>query len=154
MLVYRIVKLKVRANDLSGTGAFLNGGRWNNKGTYMLYTSENSSLAYLENLVYFDKATIPPQLYISEIAVSDIAPIYTPRDSIYPADWKKPGLTDNKTLGDTWMKEAEFLGIKVRSAVNQFEYNLLLNPLYPAFSSLVKVQTVTRIDVDGRLIGV
>jgi RES domain-containing protein len=53
MVVFRIVKSLNRAKDLSGMGAFKNGGRWNSKGTYMLYTSINSSLAYLETLVHF-----------------------------------------------------------------------------------------------------
>jgi len=61
MIAYRIVKSIGRAGDFSGTGAFRNGGRWNSKGTYMLYTSMNSSLAYLETLVHFDEADMPPQ---------------------------------------------------------------------------------------------
>ena len=49
MEVYRIAK-KEYLNDLSGTGAKINGGRWNREGLYMLYTSEHLSLAVLEIL--------------------------------------------------------------------------------------------------------
>ncbi|WP_414649653.1 RES domain-containing protein, partial [Chitinophaga sp.] len=38
MIVYRIVKTAERAQDLSGKGAYLAGGRWNSTGTFMLYT--------------------------------------------------------------------------------------------------------------------
>jgi len=38
MIVYRIAKLAKRTNDLTGTGAYLSGGRWNNPGVYALYT--------------------------------------------------------------------------------------------------------------------
>jgi RES domain-containing protein len=70
MKVFRIVQDKRRTSDLSGIGAFRSGGRWNSKGTYMLYCSENSSLAFLESLVHFDKILIPPQLFISELEIT------------------------------------------------------------------------------------
>ena len=69
MHVYRIVKSEKRTTDLSGMGAFKAGGRWNEKGTYALYTSENSSLAFLENLVHFDLEETPEDLYILEIKI-------------------------------------------------------------------------------------
>ena len=92
MLVYRVVKLKSRTKDLSGTGAFKAGGRWNSKGTYMLYTSQTSSLAYLETLVHFDDTIYPPHLFIMEIEVDDSSSIYTLPDNEYPKNWKRPGL--------------------------------------------------------------
>jgi len=58
MLVYRIVKSLSHADDISGIGAYKYGGRWNNKGIFMLYASMNSSLAYLENLVHFDESNL------------------------------------------------------------------------------------------------
>lgn len=151
MLVYPIVKDNKRTNDLSGTGSFRLGGRWNSKGTYMLYTSENSSLAYLENLVYFDRLTFPPHLQIMQIEVDDAAPIYTFPDADYPANWMDLGLLENKMLGDDWMNDLKYLGIKVRSAVNNYEFNYLLNPLFPDYINLVKVTGVTEIATDGRL---
>lgn len=128
------------------------GGRWNSKGTYMLYTSENSSLAYLENLVYFDKSLFPPQLYIIQINVEDAAPVFIPADKDYPVGWMKLGQTKNQEMGDRWMSEKKYLGIKVRSAINIYEYNYLLNPLFPRYHDLVTVSAVYVIDVDGRLV--
>ncbi|HEV7781166.1 MAG TPA: RES family NAD+ phosphorylase [Chitinophagaceae bacterium] len=152
MELYRIVQNKLRTTDLSGTGAFRVGGRWNSKGTYMVYTSENSSLAYLESLVHFDPLLIPPQLFIMKLEIDPASPIFSLPNSDYPLDWKKMGLVDNQILGDRWMDEKRYLGVRVKSAVNISEYNVLLNPLYPRFHDLVKVITVTEIDVDGRLI--
>lgn len=153
MLFYRIAKTKERINDLSGMGAYKYGGRWNNPGTYMLYTSENSSLAYLENLVHFDAGIIPPKLFIMEISVADKHElIYTLPDSAYPKQWMKLGQLENKRYGDRWMMEAACLGIRVRSAVNPKEYNCLLNPLYPGYHDLVKVTSAEQLPVDGRLI--
>lgn len=152
MFVYRIVQTKARTTDLSGTGAFKFGGRWNSKGTYMLYSSENSSLAYLESIVHFDEEYFPPNLFIVKIEIDNKAPIYTRPDKDYPMDWKQLELIKNKTAGDQWMEEKKFLAIKVRSAINYFEYNYLLNPLFPRFHSLVRVVDVSEIKTDERLV--
>jgi RES domain-containing protein len=152
MYLYRIVKSKARARDLSGMGAYQTGGRWNSKGTYMLYTSENSSLAYLENLVHFDEVVSPPQLYIVQLQLDDNAPLYTVPDSVYPPDWLKLGLLENKALGDKWMNQKKYIAIKLRSAINISEYNYLLNPLFPGFHNLVKIISVNEIPLDDRLV--
>lgn len=150
--MYRIVQDKERTKDLSGTGSFRFGGRWNSKGTYMLYTSETSSLAYLENLVHFDKILIPPQLYIVQLELHDASPISTLADAEYKGNWRKLSLLENQALGDRWMNDKKYIAIKVKSAINPIENNYLLNPLFPRFYDLVKIVSVTQIDVDGRLV--
>jgi RES domain-containing protein len=152
MKIFRIVQDKSRTKDLSGIGAFRSGGRWNSKGVYMLYTSENSSLAYLENLVHFDKILTPPQLFIVELEVLNDSLIYTLPETDYPKDWMKLSLIANQRQGDRWMSEKKWLGIKIRSAINMLEYNILLNPLYPQYHDLVRVISVQEIPVDDRLV--
>ena len=152
MFVYRIVKTITRTNDLSGTGAYKTGGRWNSKGVYMLYTSENSSLAYLESLVHFDDTEYPPQLFVMKIEIDAKAPVYILKENEYPENWQRLELLVNKALGDSLMKEKKALAIKVRSAINVGEYNYLLNPLFPRFYDLVKVIYVTPIRFDERLV--
>jgi RES domain-containing protein len=49
MIVYRFSHPKY-ADDISGNGARLKGGRWNLPGTALLYTSESISLGLLEVL--------------------------------------------------------------------------------------------------------
>jgi RES domain-containing protein len=51
MKFYRITTCEY-ANDLSGEGAFLYGGRWNSKGVRLLYTAEHGALAMLEALAH------------------------------------------------------------------------------------------------------
>lgn len=153
MLVYRIAKSEKRSKDISGVGAFNTGGRWNSPGTYMLYTSENSSLAYLENLVHFDPVNIPPNLFIItiDLKITDSL-IYTFPDKLYPESWKVLDNLENKNLGDQLMFGQEYLAIKIRSAVNAYEYNYLLNPLFPGFRDVAKVVSVEKLNVDARLI--
>ena len=152
MFVYRVVKSKLRTNDLSGTGAYRNGGRWNSKGTYMLYTSENSSLAYLETLVHFDEVDYPPDLFIVKIEIDKKAPVYVVKESEYPLEWKRLEMLENKFLGDRWMNENIFHAFKIKSAINEVEYNYLLNPLFPRFHDLVRIVDVIQIKIDERLI--
>jgi|SRR6185312_5102942 len=152
MRLFRIVQDRIRATDLSGTGSYRYGGRWNSKGTYMLYTSQTSSLAYLENIIPFEKGEMPPELYLTELDVKQESLIYTLPDADYHKDWFKLGLLENQQQGDRWMRERKYLGIRVRSAVNPVEYNCLLNPLYPQYYQLLKIITTTEIRVDERLI--
>lgn len=153
MIVYRIAKSEKRVTDLSGMGAYKEGGRWNNPGTYMLYSSENSSLAYLESLVHFDAEDTPPDLYIMGIEVR--APengIYMLPDKAYPKSWQAIGNFENRKIGDGMMNDRKYIAAKVRSAINTLEYNFLLNPLFPGYHDLVKVVSIERLQVDVRLI--
>lgn len=51
MRLYRISTCD-HIEDLTGTGSFLHGGRWNNKGTRLLYTAESRALSMLEALAH------------------------------------------------------------------------------------------------------
>jgi RES domain-containing protein len=152
MLVYRIAKMKERAHDISGKGAFLYGGRWNSAGTFMLYTSMNASLAMLELLVHADESEIPPQMFIAQIEIAQDAPIFEFPDQQLPNAWREPGNLQLKTLGDRLMTEKNFLGLKVRSAVLPSEWNILLNPLYPGYADLVVVRGIEKFETDIRLV--
>jgi RES domain-containing protein len=151
MKTFRIVQDATRTMDLTGKGAFKLGGRWNSKGTYMLYTSENSSLALLEISMHYDNGDIPPDLFVMEIEIADESLIYTLPEDQYNKYWLKLLLLENQTQGDGWMKEKKWLGVRVKSAINPREYNVLLNPLYPGYHDLVKVISATKIPVDERL---
>lgn len=154
MLVYRIAKSAERAEDISGFGSLKFGGRWNSKGTYMLYTSMNSSLAYLESLVHFNEIDVPSNLFISSIQLPDDNKlIYQLPDKKYPITWQVQDNLENKLMGDQWILENKFLAFKVRSAINSSEFNYLLNPLYPGYHDKVTVQSIQKLNIDARLIG-
>ena len=61
MKVYRLSKTKF-AEDLTGEGARLNGGRWNHILTACLYTAESRALAVLEYTVNVNIDDIPRAL--------------------------------------------------------------------------------------------
>lgn len=152
MWAYRICKLKERTQDLSGRGAFLYGGRWNSEGTFMLYTSLMAPLAMLEMLAHADEFDVPPRMYLSQIRVSDESPIYQFPEAELPFDWRESGNFELKKIGDQLMAKKEYLGIKVLSAVFPVEWNLLLNPLFPGYTDLVRVEAIQSLETDSRLL--
>ncbi len=151
MFVYRIVKSKKRTKDLSGTGAYHEGGRWNNEGVFALYTSENEALAMLEVLVHVEESELPPDLYIITIEIPDSAPVLPIADSSLPANWRIPENILLKEMGDSIFLQKKYLGIKARSAVMPGSYNYILNPLYPNYHTMVRVVNVQLLEVDQRL---
>ena len=56
-------------NDITGTGARIYGGRWNNAGYPIIYSSGSRSLAALEFLVHVPMALAPEDLSILEINI-------------------------------------------------------------------------------------
>lgn len=125
MIVYRITKSK-RASDISGTGAALHPGRWNKKGTPVLYTGESKEIALLENIVH-----IPPMIS----PVLDILTLEIPDDSILalthkelPSNWHQyPAPTVLSETGQKWIDSGSTLALKVPSSIIHSAYNIILN---------------------------
>jgi RES domain-containing protein len=144
--------MKERAQDISGKGAFLYGGRWNSEGTFMLYTSLNASLAMLELLVHADESEVPPQMFISQIEIMEKTPLYEFPEQKLPKAWREPGNLQLKIVGDRIMAEKKYVGFKVRSAVLPSEWNILLNPLFPGYADLVVIRKIDKLETDLRLL--
>jgi len=130
MLVYKISKIKY-ATDLSGEGAKLYGGRWNNKLTPCIYTSESRALALLEYTVNINIDDIPRALSIITLDIPD-NDIYELKQSQLPGDWQDvPAPSSTKDLGSNILNAAENAVIKVPSSIITNEFNYILNPNHP-----------------------
>jgi len=152
MLVHRIVKSISRTRDLTGLGAFLEGGRWNSEGVHALYTSENPSLAMLELLVHLDPEEMPPGMYLMDISLSRSPRILQLTDADLPDDWREPDNLYLRSLGDRHLREGSSLGMKVPSAVMPSQYNIVLNTQHPSFGRCVRVEKVSPLALDRRLL--
>lgn len=145
MVVFRIAR-KERIEDLSGRGAELFGGRWNEKGYPALYTSSSLSLAALEILVHTDKSMPPVNMAY--------ASIYVPDSFLSMKILKLPSETTEIEYGTKWLKEKSGLMLKVPSAILPYEYehecNLILNPLHEDFKK-VFINEVHDFSFDVRL---
>lgn len=150
MRVYRIAKEQY-IKDLSGEGSRLYGGRWNNKGTRIIYTAESRSLATVEYLVHVPLQIIPRDLYIAEIDVPDVE-----IEIVEPAsleknwqDYPSPKLI--RDIGDTWQRDNKTLLLRVPSAVIKNEWNILVNPEHKQFHK-VKIVSIESYSFDARLL--
>ena len=151
MKVFRIAKTQY-IHSLDGVGASLYGGRWNLKGTYMVYAAENRSLAALEFLVNLSVPWVPPDCSIIEIEIPNKL-VETLDLSQLPADWRSnPAPEALARLGSAWAHAMKSLALRVPSAVIPKEWNLLLNPLYPHFTQHIRVSIPEVFTYDTRLI--
>jgi RES domain-containing protein len=134
MVVYRIGKTKY-AGDLTGEGARLNGGRWNNKLTACLYTSESRALALLEYTVNVNIDDIPRALSFTTIEIPD-GSISEIKEEDLPGDWKAvPAPASTRAFGTDLLKAAKSLVLKIPSTVIANEFNFLINPAHPDHTS-------------------
>ena len=60
-----------QAHDLSGAGAKKTGGRWNEIGTSIVYSSATRALACLETVVHLNAGGLPLNRYLVEITIPD-----------------------------------------------------------------------------------
>jgi len=151
MILYRIVKCNY-ADDLSGTGARLYGGRWNSEGKPAVYLASSRALAVLEVLVHLPPLMIPNDYCLVEIEVPDNSTAVFEIEDL-PKNWQdvSPPLA-LRYLGNEFLKKQEYLLLKVPSTVVPMEHNYLLNPLHPAMKK-VKIRAKKPFDFDSRLMG-
>ncbi len=147
MIVYRLSTAKY-ADDLSGEGARLYGGRFNPVGIPALYTSENISLCILEILVRASRLTIPDSytLISIEIPDTDIREIKLKK---LKNDWQND-LDYTQGIGEDFLKENKEMCLKVPSAVIPIEHNYILNPSHAGFKK-VKIIGTQLLQLDKRL---
>lgn len=138
MLVYRITGKKY-ANDISGTGAALFGGRWNKKGTPVLYTGESKEIALLETIVHTPPVLVPdldiltfeiPDDSITEIKIEDL-----PRNWI---DYPAPSILAK--LGQDWVAKGNTIALKVPSCVIHSACNYILNCRHSDYSKVKLIE--------------
>jgi RES domain-containing protein len=134
MHVYRITGRKY-ANDLTGRGAAMFGGRWNKKGSPVLYTGENKEIALLETLVHTPSLLIPeldiltldiPDNSITAIEITDLPKNW----AVYPA----PVILSE--IGERWVREYKTIALKVPSCIIYSAHNYILNCRHPEYSKI------------------
>ncbi len=149
MKVFRISKCTF-INDLTGQGAARYGGRWNSKGTYVLYAASSASLALLENLVHIP--TINPEGFC--VLCLDIPDdlVLAYEKSLLPKNWQEyPAPSALKSIGDLFIQNNKFLCLKVPSSILHEDDILLINPNHHLFNK-VKINYSRAIDLDKRLL--
>jgi RES domain-containing protein len=150
MILYRIAKC-VYVNDLSGSGARLYGGRWNSVGKAMIYLASSRAMALLEVLVHLSPTIFPQDYCIAEIEVPENN-ILTMNAQILPANWQDISApAELKQLGDSFIKQQQYLLMKVPSAILPQEFNYLINPTHTDAAKM-KVLSRQPFSFDERLV--
>lgn len=127
------------ADDLSGKGAEITGGRWNDRGTPVVYTSTNRALAALETIVHLNAGGLPLNRYLIEITISD--DVWSAAEVIdaatAPVGWDaEPASKTSSDFGTRWARSNVSLLLRVPSVIVTEESNVLINPRHP---DIVKV---------------
>ncbi|KWI24578.1 RES family NAD+ phosphorylase [Burkholderia stagnalis] len=156
MRAYRLVKEKPGryvADDLSGNGAAIVGGRWNPRGMRALYTCCHASTAVLEALVHMAGLLPESGFFLVTLEVPDAAYDGALTPSL-PHDWAELTRTPNSTseIGRQWLEAGDHLAMRVPSMVCPSDFNLLLNPMHP---DMVQVRVVDKalFSMDQRMFG-
>lgn len=145
---------------MSGTGAYVAGGRWNPPGHRMIYSSSNLALALLELLVHVDDAVSfqrMPHVYHEISFPADAVSFLLEAD--LPAGWdQRPESLAAQLAGEDWLTSQTSAILGVPSVIMppphryQPEYlNYLMNPEHPKFSELVQAHEVLPLSFDSRL---
>ena len=136
ILAWRIVGARYKDDAFSGEGARLLGGRWNSKGTTLVYSAGSIALASIEMMVNLPGPKLLEEFVRIPVHIPLNLIIDLPLDKL-PGDWNsRPVSPSIKAIGDRWAKKRESVVLKVPSVVVPEEYNYLLNPNHPDFEKI------------------
>lgn len=136
MRAWRIAKEK-RATDLTGKGAAIEGGRWNNQDVPAVYMGMTPAICCLETFVHATgRPTIPLKITCFELPADPL--LYkTMQGRDLPAGWASvPADSPSMDFGTEWLLSNSTLGLIVPSAILPLESNIVINPNHPAVSQI------------------
>ena len=153
--LWRIAHTTARysADDLSGTGAAIAGGRWNPVGVPVVYSASSIALATLEKAVHTASHMALVNAFLVMITVP--RPCWARRTTIdeddLPRHWDAiPPVAATAKLGGRWVDSHSSLLLDVPSAIVPEERNVLINPAHPD-ARLLGVQVIRPFGLDKRL---
>lgn len=131
------------AEDLTGKGAEVTGGRWNRKGLPVVYTATSAALAALETIVHLNGGGLPLNRYLVRIEIPDDvwAARRTSTAMELPLGWEcRPAGKVSLDIGDEWLRTAKTALFEVPSVIVPEETNLLINPQHKDASMIQAVK--------------
>ena len=126
------------ADDLTGTGAKLSGGRWNRKGTPMVYAAASRALACLETLVHLNAGDLPLNRYLVELLIPEklfASAVHFKPQAHVGWDAIPEGLV-SLDAGQAWVRQGRSAVMVVPSVLVPEEFNVLINPAHPDAGSI------------------
>ncbi|MGD1808067.1 RES family NAD+ phosphorylase [Dapis sp. BLCC M126] len=137
LTVWRISHKKYIDIAFTGEAYSPSRGRWNSKGTALIYTSATLSLAALETLVCMEIENFGNIFVSISVRIPDNFPIKQVDESLLPHNWRDtPPPEALASIGDKWLSSKTTAVLRVPSAIIPQEYNYLINPLHPDFEKI------------------
>lgn len=138
------------ADDLSGKGAALRPGRWNDEGHPVVYAALTPALAVLETVAHIDDGGLPLNRFLVRIEVAE--PVWQAREERrideLPAAWSAiPAGRASVEIGSKWLAAGVSAILLVPSVIVPEERVALVNPAHPAARS-IGAQVVRRFEYD------
>ncbi len=139
MTYYRLCeKIKGRSPLGYGTGP----GRWNSRGTPLIYCCNTQSLNFLELLSIKGPIVSTASWQLVYISVSEEIPYLDVGE--LPKDWRnRPYPITTQYMGTMWATEKSSVCLQIPSCripleAYPEEHNLLINPLHPDFFKTIQ----------------
>ena len=149
--VFRIVKHKLAETAFEGLGAKRHGGRWNSKGSPVVYASDSIALAALELLVHLKRQEVLTHYVVFRLELADQQVLGLERDAL-PVDWRDdPPPPSTAEIGDEWLESGLSLALAVPSVIVPEQQHLLLNPQHPNFQTVAEKSASSPFEFDMRL---
>ena len=132
MYVYHITK-REHSDDLSGTGAALFGGRWNRKGSQVLYTGESPEISLLE-LILLTPPVLLPELAMLTLEIPGDS-IRSLRVSDLPSNRNEyPAPAALAEIAEHWIVSQSSLALKVPACFFPGSNLYILNCRHPDYA--------------------
>ena len=150
MELFRIAQERF-ADDLTGNGSRLFGGRWNSEGIFAVYASSSRSLALLETLAHTPAKMLGTKNYqLITLHVPDVIVVEEISFANLSIGWDAPDTRlYTQKLGDKFFKNKSRLMLAVPSVLMHEEINYVLNPLHTDMKK-VKIVNKRKIYFDKR----
>lgn len=147
---WRVVRGKYVQRAFDGEGARRAGGRFNSKGTPVVYTSDSLALSLLEVMVHMPGYAQLRGRVALAITFED-RHVEVLGEEALPPGWRvAPPPRSTQRLGDAWVREERSLVLRVPSVIVAYAFNYIINPKHPDFAA-VDIGPAETIRIDPRL---
>jgi len=120
-----------------GDGAYRFGGRWNSRGTRILYTAGSLSLAALEMVVHLNSEEILLSYSFASAEFDESLILSVEEFQTLPENWNaSPSPLEIQRIGDEWAEAQASVVLKVPTSVLPVEFNYLINIRHPGFTKI------------------
>lgn len=147
---WRIVKAEYARTAFNGEGARRAGGRFNSRGTAVVYCADSLALAVLEVLVHLPSYNGLSNRVAFRVSFDEALVETLPAEDLPPRWRATPPGGATQQIGDVWVREARSAVLRLPSVVVPQEFNYVLNPAHPDFAD-VEIAAAVPVAFDPRL---